>query len=98
MIGSDRVFTKFTVGTDRSSPLRIAGAQLELDEERPAAESLLSISSASATNRSIVRLFLFINLFPSMQSSDTLSLHAGLNYATGSFDYVRIVDCLLLHR
>lgn len=50
------VFTKFTVGTDRSSPLRIAGAQLELDEERPAAESLLSISSASATNRSIVIL------------------------------------------
>jgi len=50
------VFTKFTVGTDRSSPLRIAGAQLQLDEERPAAESLLSISSASATNPSIVIL------------------------------------------
>jgi len=50
------VFTKFTVGTDRCSPLRIAGAQLQLDEERPAAESLLSISSASATNPSIVIL------------------------------------------
>ncbi|KNE90274.1 hypothetical protein PSTG_16267 [Puccinia striiformis f. sp. tritici PST-78] len=83
---SNWMFAKFTLGTDRCSPLRIQGTELRLNDETgttASASPLLSITSASPNSSSIV-------ILPS-QTSDFIFKVVPTNHSD-STNFSEIVD------